>query len=79
VVEDQMWAGRLHKPGDIRCERVPIPRPGPDEALIRVKACGVCGSDHSRVMVNGTYSYPTTVGHEFAGEVVEVGPESKVS
>lgn len=73
VVEDQMWAGRLHKPGHIRCERVPMPRPGPDEALIRVKACGVCGSDHSRVMVNGTYSYPTIVGHEFAGEVVEVG------
>lgn len=71
--EGLMWAGRLHRPGDIRCERIRIPHPGPGEALIRVRACGVCGSDHSRVMKVGTYTYPTTVGHEFSGEVVETG------
>ncbi|WP_294431702.1 galactitol-1-phosphate 5-dehydrogenase [uncultured Treponema sp.] len=42
-----------------------------DEVLVKVKACGICGSDIDRVLKNGTYHFPTIIGHEFSGEVVE--------
>jgi L-iditol 2-dehydrogenase len=40
-----MKAARLYGPRDLRVESVPDPRPGPGEALIRIRACGVCPSD----------------------------------
>ncbi|NPV53163.1 MAG: galactitol-1-phosphate 5-dehydrogenase [Firmicutes bacterium] len=70
-----MKAAVLHAPGLIKCEEVPIPRLSDGEALVKVKAAGVCGSDIRRVMVTGTYHFPTIPGHEFAGEVVEVAGE----
>ncbi|NPV54163.1 MAG: galactitol-1-phosphate 5-dehydrogenase [Firmicutes bacterium] len=69
-----MKAAVLHGPGDIRCEMVQRPVPGPGEVLVNVKAAGVCGSDIPRVMVTGAYRHPLIPGHEFSGEVVEVGP-----
>ena len=42
------------------------------EVLLKVKACGICGSDIDRVLKNGTYHFPTIIGHEFSGEVIEV-------
>lgn len=52
-----------------------IPKPNVDiskgEVLIKVKAAGVCGSDIPRIFTQGTYHYPTIIGHEFAGKVVE--------
>ncbi|MEU8194207.1 alcohol dehydrogenase catalytic domain-containing protein [Microbispora amethystogenes] len=55
---------------------VPVPRPGPGQVLIRVRACGVCHNDVW--LTNGVYDFPplepVIVGHEAAGEVVEVGP-----
>jgi L-iditol 2-dehydrogenase len=70
----KMKAANLYAPGDIRFEKVPVPQPGPGEVLIKVKACGVCGSDIPRVMQTGTYRFPTIPGHEFTGEVVSGGP-----
>ena len=49
------------------------PAPGRGEVLIRVGACGVCGSDVPRVFEKGTYHFPCIPGHEFAGEVAELG------
>ncbi|UCF91673.1 MAG: galactitol-1-phosphate 5-dehydrogenase [Desulfobacterales bacterium] len=69
-----MKAANLYAPGDLRVEAVPMPEPAAGEVLVKVKACGVCGSDISRVMETGTYHFPTIPGHEFAGEVVELGP-----
>src|SRR5690606_1330969 len=63
-----MRAVRLHAPGDVRCEEVPVPEIQPDEVLLKVQAVGICGSDPARVMKKGTYSYPMTLGHEFSGE-----------
>ncbi len=40
---------------------------------IRVKASGICGSDVPRVLHNGVHFYPIVLGHEFSGEVVEIG------
>lgn len=73
-MEGKMRAVRLFAPGDLRCVELPIPQPGEGEVLIKVKAVGICGSDPARVMVKGTYSFPTTIGHEFAGEISECGP-----
>jgi len=50
-----------------------MPVPGRGELLIRVGACGVCGSDIPRVFEKGTYRFPLIPGHEFAGQVEAVG------
>ncbi len=58
---------------DVRVEELPIPKIGPGEILIRVEASGVCGSD-----VMEWYRLPKAplvLGHEIAGEVVEVGDD----
>lgn len=74
-----MQACALHGIGDLRCEERPVPEPGPGEALVRVMACGVCGSDLPRVFVKGTYRFPLIPGHEFAGEIVVVHADSDAS
>lgn len=66
----EMTVANLHGVGDLRIERRPIPSCGEDEVLVRIKACGICGSDVGRVFRTGTYHFPTVPGHEFAGEVV---------
>lgn len=68
-----MKAAVLHAPADLRVEDVEKPKPGPGEVLVKVGAAGICGSDIGRVMVTGTYRFPTIPGHEFAGTVEELG------
>ena len=72
-----MKTANLYGPGDLRIEQVPMPKLGRDEVLLKVKACGVCGSDISRVMNMGIYRYPTIPGHELSGEVVACGLDVK--
>ncbi|MBC7256159.1 MAG: galactitol-1-phosphate 5-dehydrogenase [Chloroflexi bacterium] len=72
VAEPTMKALVLHAVGDLRLEEVPRPRPAPGEALVRVAAVGVCGSDVPRVYEHGTYRYPLIPGHEVAGVVEAV-------
>ena len=69
-----MRAAVLHKLDDLRVEDIPTPEPGPGEALVRVHACAVCGSD-IRIFHHGNPRVipPQTLGHEIAGEVVAVG------
>lgn len=63
----------------------PDPRPGPNEVLLEVKACGVCGSDmhfyetdaDHYILYPGLTKFPTVLGHEFSGKVIEVGKEVK--
>jgi L-iditol 2-dehydrogenase len=76
-IPSQMTAAVLHAPGDLRVERVRVPEPGEGQALVKVGACGVCGSDVPRVMTKGTYSFPLIPGHEFAGTVVALGPGTR--
>jgi len=55
---------------------VPQPRPGPDEVLIEVKACGICGSDvHGMNGNTGRRIPPIIMGHEAAGMIAEIGSE----
>lgn len=68
-----MKAGVLHARGDIRYEEVEDPQIGEDEVLIKVRASGICGSDIPRVLGDAAHFYPIILGHEFSGEVVEIG------
>jgi L-iditol 2-dehydrogenase len=70
---EEMTAAVLYAPGDLRVERAPVPTPGAGEVLVKVAACGVCGSDVPRVLVKGTYRFPLIPGHEFAGLVAALG------
>lgn len=63
----------LEGKGRLRLAEVPLPQPGEKEVLIRVRACGVCGSDLPRIFGDIAYFYPLIPGHEFSGEVVAVG------
>ncbi len=68
-----MKAYVLHGVGDFRYEEVEKPVPAAGTALVHVQAVGICGSDIPRIYRTGAYSHPLIPGHEFAGEVVEVG------
>lgn len=68
-----MKACVLHAIGDLRLEDLPTAMPQKGEALVRVAACGVCGSDIPRVFTKGTYQFPLVPGHEFSGVVEAVG------
>ena len=74
-----MKAIRYHGPKDMRLEELPRPQLGCDDVLIRVRAAGLCGTDleiYDGVMfyfTSGMSYTPITPGHEWAGEVVELG------
>lgn len=72
-MDGKMKAAVLHGVDDLRCELVDIPEPGENDVLVKISACGVCGSDIPRILKNGTYHFPTIPGHEFGGTVVETG------
>ena len=74
-----MKAAVLHAVGDLRYEDVPVPKVAAGEVLVKVRAAGVCGSDIPRVMTKGMYSFPLVPGHEFAGEVAQVGGDVSAS
>ena len=57
---------------DLRLETVPVPEIGPGELLVKVAACGVCGTDLKKIHT-GSHSAPRIFGHEMAGTVVRVG------
>jgi L-iditol 2-dehydrogenase len=65
---------RFYAPGDIRVEDAPEPSAGPGELVIRVRNCSVCGTD-AKIWHAGHPDLrpPRVLGHEVAGEVVEVG------
>jgi 2-desacetyl-2-hydroxyethyl bacteriochlorophyllide A dehydrogenase len=61
----------------VRLEEGPKPIPGCGEALIRVRACGICGSDMHVYHAPKEYiKTPWVAGHEAAGEIVELGPDA---
>ncbi len=72
-MSETMKAAVLYAPGDLRYEEVKIPELGENDVLVKVTACGVCGSDIPRVLTKGTYHFPTIPGHEFGGVVTELG------
>ena len=69
-----MKAARFYAPGDIRLEEVPDPVAGPGDVVIRVHNCSTCGTD-VKISRHGHQNIvpPRTMGHEIAGEIVEIG------
>ena len=69
-----MKAVTLESPEKILLKDVAEPVVGKDEALVRIRAAGICGSDIGAYRgVNPLVTYPRIIGHEIAGEIVEIG------
>ena len=66
-----MKVARLYDYLDVRIEEEPVPRPGPGEALVRTRACGICSGDVVPWYIRK--KAPLVFGHEPVGEIVEVG------
>jgi threonine dehydrogenase-like Zn-dependent dehydrogenase len=72
----QVW-----KNPKVTLEDLPVPKPGPDEVLIKIRVCGVCGSDvhmaqqdeAGYIWYPGLTAFPCVLGHEFSGTVEEAG------
>ena len=68
-----MKAWVLDAINDFHLKEINKPQPGKGEVLVAVRAAGICGSDIPRIYKTGTYHYPLIPGHEFSGQVVELG------
>jgi threonine dehydrogenase-like Zn-dependent dehydrogenase len=63
-------------PGEVELRDIPVPKPGPFEALVRIQGCGICSTtDWELIHGRQPYhrDYPAILGHEAIGEVVETG------
>lgn len=72
-MSETMKAAILHEPGNISVEEVAVPTVGANDLLVKVAACGVCGSDIPRMNFVGAYYHPIICGHEFSGHVESMG------
>lgn len=68
-----MKAVVISAPGQVEVTTVDDPTPGPREVVVRVAACGICGTDLHILEGEFAPTLPIIPGHEFAGEVVAVG------
>jgi len=70
-----MKAAVFHDVGDLTLEEVPDPEMRRDDALIRVRVCGLCGSEFNKYKGSRKATFPFISGHEWCGNIVDVGPE----
>ena len=78
MIPETMKAGVMIEPGKIRVQEVEVPVITDDEVLIKVKYCGICGTDIH--IYNGVYSkdkLPLIPGHEFVGTIAATGSKVK--
>ncbi|MGA0986539.1 MAG: alcohol dehydrogenase catalytic domain-containing protein, partial [Candidatus Nanopelagicales bacterium] len=73
-----MYAAQLTSIGKLEYLEIPDPVRGEGEAIIKVEACGICGSDRHIVKGEFPSKPPFVLGHEFGGTIVEVGPNSEI-
>lgn len=77
-IQNEMQALVLTSPGKFEIQTRPVPRPDVGEVLCQVRAVAICGSDPEIIRgdLAGTWppGYPFTPGHEWAGEIVALGP-----
>ncbi len=68
----------VHAPNDVRRGEIPKPEPGPKDVLVKVAACGICGSDLGYVAMGGLPipgGGPMPLGHELSGVIDALGNE----
>jgi alcohol dehydrogenase len=73
---DGVWAMVLVGPRQFERRWFPRPRIGPDDGLLRVEACGLCGTDHEQFTGRLPQGKPFVPGHETVGVLEEVGPRA---
>lgn len=79
------YGSRVWRYTQLKLEEIPIPEIGPKDVLIRVKACGICGSDvhmyqqdkDGYMLYPGLTKFPCIIGHELSGVIERVGKEVK--
>ena len=66
---------QIHGVDDVRIDTVECPIVGPNDALVRVAACGICGSDLGYISTGGLTApgVPMPLGHEFSGTIESLG------
>jgi threonine dehydrogenase-like Zn-dependent dehydrogenase len=68
-----MKAAVFHTPRNFKIEDIPYPRLEDDSVIVKVRSCGICGSDLH--FYNSWQQDGTLLGHEFSGDVVEIGKQ----
>ncbi|MFT5530011.1 MAG: alcohol dehydrogenase [Candidatus Poriferisodalaceae bacterium] len=69
-------AAVLYAPRDLQVESFEVPDVGVDDAILRVEACGLCGTDHELYTGSMSAPYPIIPGHESVGIIEDIGPEA---
>ena len=72
---DVMSAAVYQSPGVVTVEERPVPSPGSDQVVVRVHACGICGSDIHQLRDGWGLPKGVVAGHEWSGTIVAVGDE----
>ena len=72
-----MAAAVYRRPGELDVTNVPVPALGPNDALVEVAYCGVCGTDLHMVL-DGWGTPDTIFGHEWSGRVAAAGAEARI-
>jgi L-iditol 2-dehydrogenase len=72
-----MRAAVLNAPRRLDVETVADPAPAPDEVVVQVAACGVCGTDRAIYRDEYPVHHPLVMGHEYAGTVVSLGTQAR--
>ncbi len=70
-----MSAAVYQSPGSVTVEERPVPRPGPDQLVVRVHACGICGSDIHQLRDGWGFKPGAVAGHEWSGTIAAVGDD----
>ena len=72
-----MKAIKIEQPWEISCVEIPKPEAAQGQALIKVRAAGICGSDIGAYRgANNLVSYPRIIGHEIAGEIISINGDN---
>ncbi|HEV3353108.1 MAG TPA: alcohol dehydrogenase catalytic domain-containing protein, partial [Acidimicrobiales bacterium] len=72
---DVMSAAVYQAPGVVTVEERPVPRPDPDQVVVRVHSCGICGSDIHQLRDGWGLPKGVVAGHEWSGTIAAVGDD----
>ena len=73
-----MYAIKYDGPRKVQCVEIDKPQAGENDALIKVRSAGICGSDIGAFRgTNGLVTYPRIIGHEVAGEILSIPEHNK--